>query len=173
VNHSRNLAWYGPGTRHRAAGAGALRAVGGARLATTGVWTEHVRAHYGALIDPIGPRAPLRLPCQVHDRDLWFADEPWRLERAKELCTSCPVLHGCLAGAVQREEAAGVWGGQIFDRGRIVTHKRSRGRPRKNSTAPQRRPASSVSLVLAAATPRNHAEASDLEPRAKRDYPGA
>jgi WhiB family transcriptional regulator, redox-sensing transcriptional regulator len=86
--------------------------------------------------------APLRLPCQIHDEDLWFASEPGQLERAKELCTSCPVMQGCLAGAVQREEPAGVWGGQIFDRGRIVTHKRPRGRPRKNSTDPRGRSAS-------------------------------
>jgi WhiB family redox-sensing transcriptional regulator len=106
-----------------------------------------------ATADPIGRRAPLSLPCQVHDRDLWFAEEPAALEQAKQLCTSCPVLHGCLAGAVQREEPAGVWGGQIFDRGRIVSHKRPRGRPRKNSTAPQRRPASSAIALLTATEP--------------------
>jgi WhiB family redox-sensing transcriptional regulator len=130
VNDHRNLTRRAPGGPHRA-----------------------TSPRRGAPIDPIGRRAPLSLPCQVHDRDLWFADEPAQLERAKQLCTSCPVLHGCLAGAVQREEAAGVWGGQIFDRGRIVTHKRPRGRPRKNSTAPQRRPASSVIATLEAAQP--------------------
>ena len=30
-----------------------------------------------------------------------------------------------------------MWGGQIFDDGRIVTHKRPRGRPRKNSIPPR------------------------------------
>jgi len=153
VNDDRKLAQDAPGIRRRAAIAGAPRILGGDRPASTRVWTGHLMAHCGALIDPIAPRAQPRLPCQIHDPELWFADEPWQLERAKELCTGCPVLRDCLAGAVQREEAAGVWGGQIFDRGRIVTHKRPRGRPRKDSTAPQRRPASSVTLALAAAEP--------------------
>jgi len=153
VNDYRKLARYGPDATRRAAVGGTPRALGGDRPATGGVRTGQVTAHCGALIDLFGPRAPHLLPCQIHDRDLWFADEPWQLERAKELCLSCPVLRDCLAGAVQREEAAGVWGGQIFDRGRIVTHKRSRGRPRKNSTAPQRHPASSATLALAAVEP--------------------
>lgn len=147
MNDYRSLA------RRRVAVARAPRVLGAERPATTRVHTEHAAAQCGTLIDPIGRRAPLRLPCQVHDRDLWFADEPGQLERAKELCTGCPALRGCLAGAVQREEHSGVWGGQIFDRGRIVTHKRRRGRPRKNSTAPQRRPASSAISALGAAEP--------------------
>jgi WhiB family redox-sensing transcriptional regulator len=40
----------------------------------------------------------------------------------------------CLAGAIERREPCGVWGGQIFHHGRIVPYKRSRGRPRKDST---------------------------------------
>lgn len=151
MNDYRNLARYVPGGRRRAAVTGAPRALGGDRSATTGTPTAQVTPRCNPLTDPIGRRAPLRLPCQVHDEDLWFADEPAQLERAKQLCTSCPVLQGCLAGAVQREEVAGVWGGQIFDRGRIVTYKRPRGRPRKNSGAPQRRPAGFAIPALAAA----------------------
>lgn len=78
------------------------------------------------------------LPCEAHDPDLWFADVPADLERAKALCTGCPMQAACLAGAIDRAEYAGVWGGQIFDRGQIVSHKRGRGRPRKGSTAPKR-----------------------------------
>ncbi len=84
--------------------------------------------------DPIGRRAAIDLPCQRHDPDLWFADAPADLERAKALCAGCPAMLGCLTGAIHRRERAGVWGGQIFDDGRIVTHKRPRGRPRKDST---------------------------------------
>jgi WhiB family redox-sensing transcriptional regulator len=91
--------------------------------------------------DPIGRSAPVDLPCQVHDAELWFAEDPADLEHAKALCSGCPARLACLTGAVARQEFAGVWGGQIFDRGRIVSHKRPRGRPRKDSTAPERYPA--------------------------------
>jgi WhiB family redox-sensing transcriptional regulator len=57
---------------------------------------------------------------------------------AKALCGRCLLRDDCLAGAIERQEFAGVWGGQIFDNGEIVTYKRRRGRPRKNSTPPQR-----------------------------------
>jgi WhiB family redox-sensing transcriptional regulator len=83
--------------------------------------------------DPIGRHAPSGLPCQVHDPDLWFADAPEVLELAKALCAECPARQMCLAGALDRREPCGVWGGQIFQRGRIVNRKRPRGRPRKNS----------------------------------------
>lgn len=88
-----------------------------------------------------GRRASSGLPCQAHDPDLWFADAPSDVERAKALCEGCPVRLACLAGAIDRREPTGVWGGQILDQGRVVTHKRSRGRPPKGSVAPQSYPA--------------------------------
>jgi WhiB family redox-sensing transcriptional regulator len=97
-------------------------------------------ARLRGLVNPIGRRAPRDLPCQVHDADLWFSDAPVDLERAKALCAECPVRHACLTGALERREPIGVWGGQIFDNGRIVSYKRPRGRPPKGSTAPQRYP---------------------------------
>lgn len=81
-------------------------------------------------------RVAPKLPCQRHDPELWFADAPTDLERAKALCAACPVRLACLAVAVDCQEYAGVWGGQIFDRGRIVPHKRPRGRPRKRHVTP-------------------------------------
>lgn len=72
------------------------------------------------------------LPCHVGDPDLWFADDPADLERAKELCAQCPIRAICLAAALEREEPWGVWGGQIFERGVVVARKRPRGRPRKD-----------------------------------------
>jgi WhiB family transcriptional regulator, redox-sensing transcriptional regulator len=71
------------------------------------------------------------LPCHVSDPDLWFAETPSELERAKALCADCPVRRMCLAEALERAEPWGVWGGEIFDRGCVVSHKRPRGRPRK------------------------------------------
>jgi WhiB family redox-sensing transcriptional regulator len=75
------------------------------------------------------------LPCHVSDPDLWFADSPSDLERAKELCTDCPIRRACLAEALNRAEPWGVWGGEILDRGCVVNRKRPRGRPRKDSIA--------------------------------------
>lgn len=73
-----------------------------------------------------------RLPCR-RDPDLWFADNPADLQRAKALCVTCPIRRACLAAALQRAEPWGVWGGEIFDGGVIVGHKRPRGRPRKDA----------------------------------------
>ena len=71
------------------------------------------------------------LPCRVGDPDLWFAESPAQLEQAKSLCAQCPVRSVCLAGALDRGEPWGVWGGEIFDHGVVIARKRPRGRPRK------------------------------------------
>ncbi len=75
------------------------------------------------------------LPCRKFDPDLWFADVPGELEMAKALCGECPLKVECLAGALEREEPWGVWGGEIFERGAVVARKRPRGRPRKDDVA--------------------------------------
>jgi WhiB family redox-sensing transcriptional regulator len=85
-----------------------------------------------AIIDPISRRAPVGLPCQVRDADLWFAETPAELELAKSLCETCPAQQACLLGALERREPCGVWGGEIFERGSIIARKRPRGRPRKS-----------------------------------------
>ncbi len=82
-----------------------------------------------------GQRPRQLLPCHDGDPDLWFADTPADLERAKALCWGCPIRRQCLAAAVGRAEPWGVWGGEIFDRGSIVSCKRPRGRPRKEAVA--------------------------------------
>lgn len=73
------------------------------------------------------------VPCHVGDPDLWFADSPVDLERAKALCADCPIRRECLAEALERQEPWGVWGGEIFERGTVVARKRPRGRPRKTA----------------------------------------
>jgi WhiB family redox-sensing transcriptional regulator len=82
-------------------------------------------------LDPISPECPDDVPCRVYDPDLWFAESPADLERAKQYCLDCPARLACLAGALERREPWGVWGGEIFERGHIVPRKRPRGRPRK------------------------------------------
>jgi WhiB family transcriptional regulator, redox-sensing transcriptional regulator len=75
------------------------------------------------------------LPCRTFDPDLWFSDVPNELELAKSLCAECPLRVECLAGALERAEPWGVWGGEIFERGAVVPRKRPRGRPRKEDVA--------------------------------------
>ena len=82
-------------------------------------------------LDPLSKDCPDDLPCRVEDAELWFADTPAELERAKAFCRDCPALMACLAGAIERREPWGVWGGEIFERGVIIARKRPRGRPRK------------------------------------------
>lgn len=74
------------------------------------------------------------LPC-AGDPDLFFAESPDDVELAKSLCSDCPIRSACLAGAIERREPWGVWGGELFIRGEIVPRKRGRGRPRKNDVA--------------------------------------
>ena len=69
------------------------------------------------------------LPCRRENPHLWFSDLPADLELAKAFCAPCPMRHVCLAGAVERREPHGVWGGEIFTRGAIIPEKRPRGRP--------------------------------------------
>ena len=75
-----------------------------------------------------------RLPC-TDDPDLFFAESPADVEYAKVLCRECPARIACLAGALERREPWGVWGGELFLRGEIVPRKRPRGRPRKDEVA--------------------------------------
>ena len=89
------------------------------------------------------PATPVRIPAQVRrtlpcregDPDLWFAEHPAQINQAKELCRTCPIMAECLAGALERRELWGVWGGELVINGVIVAHKRGRGRPRKNAAA--------------------------------------
>ena len=91
-------------------------------------------ANAGDWLDPTSQRVSASLPCQA-DPDLWFADSPTQLELAKAFCAACPARGPCLAAALTRHEPCGVWGGEIFDHGRIVAAKRGRGRPRKDAIA--------------------------------------
>jgi WhiB family redox-sensing transcriptional regulator len=72
------------------------------------------------------------LPCWTQDPELFFAESPTDLERAKSLCVGCPARLSCLTGALQRQEVYGVWGGELLMQGVVVPRKRPRGRPRKD-----------------------------------------
>ena len=74
------------------------------------------------------------LPCSDNTQ-LWFSDQPADLELAKACCEACPLRRSCLAGAIERGEPCGVWGGEIFEKGRIVAFKRPRGHPGRQARA--------------------------------------
>ena len=75
------------------------------------------------------------IPCRDYDAELWFAERPEDVEFAKTLCGLCPARTQCLAGALERQEPWGVWGGQLLVQGAVVARKRPRGRPRKHPVA--------------------------------------
>lgn len=64
--------------------------------------------------------------------ELFFSDEFADIRAAKLICAECPVMAQCLEEAFDRGEPCGVWGGQLFEDGKILTVKRRRGRPPKN-----------------------------------------
>jgi WhiB family transcriptional regulator, redox-sensing transcriptional regulator len=86
--------------------------------------------HFGSATAIPAPPAGLDLPC-TEDPELFFAESPGDVEQAKALCRGCRARLACLAGALERREPWGVWGGELLLRGVIVPRKRPRGRPRK------------------------------------------
>ena len=80
-------------------------------------------------------RLGVPVPCRTYDPEVFFAESPADVEYAKSLCQTCPVREACLAGAKDRREPWGVWGGELFIQGVVVARKRPRGRPRKNAVA--------------------------------------
>ncbi len=63
---------------------------------------------------------------------LFFSDDLIDIGRAKAICGKCELAASCLAGALEREEPWGVWGGQLFLNGKALAGKRRRGRPPKH-----------------------------------------
>jgi WhiB family redox-sensing transcriptional regulator len=86
-------------------------------------------------VAPFGEVDETKLPCRMNDPELFFAELPADVEYAKALCRCCPIRQACLAGALDRKEPWGVWGGELFVSGVVVPRKRPRGRPRKSEAA--------------------------------------
>ncbi len=63
---------------------------------------------------------------------LFFSDDLLTIARAKAICSKCHLRAECLGEALDRQEPWGVWGGELIENGRIVLHKRPRGRPPKH-----------------------------------------
>ena len=62
---------------------------------------------------------------------LFFSDHVADIARAKAMCGLCPLQAECLAGALERKEPWGVWGGELISGGRVIANKRPCGRPPK------------------------------------------
>lgn len=62
---------------------------------------------------------PADLPC-VRRPGLYFSDRPHDVRAAKTLCAGCPARQTCLAGALERGEEGGVWGGEQLRHGTIA-----------------------------------------------------
>lgn len=81
--------------------------------------------------------------------DLFFSEELAEIAAAKRICAECPVLAPCLEGAIARAEPCGVWGGQLFENGRVLMQKRRRGRPPKVARPNEELPVVAVPVHLA------------------------
>jgi WhiB family transcriptional regulator, redox-sensing transcriptional regulator len=122
---------YGPGTTAVAAGTVGFEAVS----APESVRPGQPRSVPAGMTPTVVPAArSAELPC-TDDPELFFAESPQDVETAKALCVGCAARMACLAGALERREPWGVWGGELFLRGQIVPRKRPRGRPRKADVA--------------------------------------
>lgn len=87
--------------------------------------------------------APIVVPCQNTDPDLWFSgtsldDEEsytYAYRVAIEFCKNCPVRNLCLEYAMANSEEYGIWGGLTpMDRKRLRRGEnpgRGKGRPKK------------------------------------------
>ncbi|WP_419947212.1 WhiB family transcriptional regulator [Candidatus Poriferisodalis sp.] len=60
---------------------------------------------------------------------LFFSEDFYEIARAKAICSSCPVMSECFEAAKSQHEPWGVWGGELFENGRVCRDKRPRGRP--------------------------------------------
>ena len=95
-------------------------------------WAEGSDAKIGlaSVTSLTGDGDEFTLPCHTADPELFFSEESVQIAIAKSLCASCPMQRACLEGAISRSEPAGVWGGELFDNGKVIAAKRGVGRPR-------------------------------------------
>jgi WhiB family transcriptional regulator, redox-sensing transcriptional regulator len=97
-----------------------------------------------------------RAGCRDLSTEAFFSVDLDDVAAAKRHCLACPVRTECLDAAVARGEQYGVWGGHLFDAGRIVLQKRRRGRPPRHPRAGDHLPEVEVPeayLRLVARTP--------------------
>ena len=104
------------------------------------------------LQDSQAAQARWSIPCHDGDPEIWFAERPDEVALAQALCGDCPLRAACLAGALERREPWGVWGGELFERGSVVARKRRPGRPRKDDHLDRRAAEEALAARLAELT---------------------
>ena len=82
---------------------------------------------------------------------IFFSEDLGDIAQAKRICAECPSLALCLEAAIERNDPWGVWGGQLFRKGRILANKRGRGRPRKVSRPEEELPVIPIPVHLQSA----------------------
>jgi len=97
-------------------------------------WAEGEDARIGldAVTGIYGDENAFTLPCHNSNPEIFFSEKSEEIAYAKSLCGGCPVKRECLQGALSRQEPCGVWGGELFEYGRVIAQKRMPGRPRLN-----------------------------------------
>jgi WhiB family redox-sensing transcriptional regulator len=74
-----------------------------------------------------------RAACSGFQHSLFFPTaetDVTAIERAREICMSCPVTCDCLEYALETNQRAGIWGGTTEDERRSVRRKWLAGRRR-------------------------------------------
>ncbi|MFE5482988.1 WhiB family transcriptional regulator [Streptomyces sp. NPDC056527] len=94
-----------------------------------------VSTHSYAPVAAAAPARP-RPACVDEDPNLFFpvgnsSPAVLQIAEAKAVCRRCPVMESCLQGALERGEAAGVWGGTDEDDRRRMKRRAARQRSRK------------------------------------------
>ncbi len=92
----------------------------------------------------------LRPACVDHDPELFFplgeqgrpGPQPKvdpQVERAKTICGGCPARQDCLQGALERQEAFGVWGGLTSKERRELLRRQGAGEAPRRTPGPTSR----------------------------------
>ena len=59
---------------------------------------------------------------------VFFSQDRKVIDQAKAICAGCPRRESCLEGALERREPWGVWGGELFRNGHVLTNRKRRPR---------------------------------------------
>ena len=59
---------------------------------------------------------------------VFFSQDRKVIDQAKAICAGCPRREPCLEGALERREPWGVWGGELFRNGHVLTSRKRRSR---------------------------------------------
>ena len=59
---------------------------------------------------------------------VFFSQDRKVIDQAKAICAGCSRRESCLEGALERREPWGVWGGELFRNGHVVTNRKRRPR---------------------------------------------